>query len=282
MIRCLSRCAAAAVLLLLPVVTRAQSHDHACLDDGCTRLALFDATGEGGAGAVAGEAPRFGAWGIDLAGMDRSVKPGTDFFRYVNGAWADRTTIPPDRTTFGSSAVLRDIAEGQVRALLDEWAAATSLAAGSDEAKLARLYRSFLDEAAAEQRDAAPLGPKLAAIRAATTREALATLMGETSRGAGAAVFAAGVSDDVRNPEQYTLYLSQSGLGLQDREFYLRDNFAPQKKALPRLRGAHAGARGMGPRPRPRPTPWSPSRPVSRRRTGRGRKAAIATRRTTR
>ena len=163
--------------------------------------------------------------------MDKSVKPGTDFFRYVNGAWADRTTIPPDRTTFGSSAVLRDIAEGQVRTLLDEWAASTSLPAGADEAKLARLYRSFLNETAAETRDAAPLAPRLAAIRAATTREAMATLMGEASRGAGAAVFAAGVSDDVRNPEQYTLYLSQSGLGLQDREFYLRDNFAPQKKA---------------------------------------------------
>jgi putative endopeptidase len=229
--RCLPRCAAAAAVVLLPCVAWTQPHEHACLDDGCSRVALFDTAGEAGAGVVADAAPRFGSWGIDLTGMDRSVKPGADFFRYVNGAWADRTTIPADRTTFGAAAVLRDLAEGQVRALLDEWAASTSLAAGSDEARLARLYRSFLDEAAAEQRDATPLAAKLAAIRAATTREALASLMGETSRGAGAAVFAPAVGDDMRNPEQYTLYLSQSGLGLQDREFYLRDNFAPQKKA---------------------------------------------------
>ena len=219
------RCAATAVLLLLPAFTRAQTHDHACLDDGCTRVALFDTAGEGGIGAAADAAPRFGAWGIDLTGMDTSAKPGADFFRYVNGAWADRTTIPPDRTTFGASAVLRDLAEGQVRALLDEWAASTSLAAGSDEARLARLYRSFMDEAGAEQRDAKPLASKLAAIRGATTRDVSPIKL------ASAAVFAPGVSDDMRNPEQYTLYLSQSGLGLQDREFYLRDNFAPQKKA---------------------------------------------------
>ena len=150
MIRCLSRYAAAAALLLFPAITHAQTHDHACLDAACTRLTLFDTTGEGGVSAGAAEAPRFGTWGIDLPGMDRSVKPGADFFRYVNGAWADRTTIPPDRTTFGSSAVLRDIAEGQVRTLLDEWAASTTLPAGADEAKLARLYRSFLNEAAAE------------------------------------------------------------------------------------------------------------------------------------
>ena len=89
-----------------------------------------------------------------------------------------------------------------------------------------------MDEAAAEQRDAAPLAAKLAAIRAATTREALAALDGRgVARRRRRRSLRAGVSDDVRNPEQYTLYLSQSGLGLQDREFYLRDNFAPQKKA---------------------------------------------------
>src|SRR5687768_9197900 len=72
------------------------------------------------------EAPavkKYGSWGIDLAGMDRSVKPGDDFFRYVNGKWADSTEIPADRTSFGSFLILRDLSEKQVRTILDRWAA---------------------------------------------------------------------------------------------------------------------------------------------------------------
>jgi putative endopeptidase len=227
----LIRAIAVATTVFFPCTAAAQQHAHACMDAACSQLALLDTPGGSGSADVPATAPRFGAWGIDLAGMDRSVTPGNDFFRFVNGAWADRTAIPPDRSTFGSSAVLRDIAEVQVRGLIDEWAAASSLAQGSDEAKVAALYRSFMDEAGIEKRDAAPIAPRLQAIRQATTRDRLAALMGATSAGAGAAFFAPGVSDDVRSPEQYALYLSQSGLGLQDREFYLRDNFAPQKKA---------------------------------------------------
>jgi putative endopeptidase len=72
--------------------------------------------------AAATTAPRFGTWGVDLTGMDTSVEPGDDFFRYVNGAWADRTTIPADRTTYGVSALLRELSERQVRAIIDDWA----------------------------------------------------------------------------------------------------------------------------------------------------------------
>ncbi len=224
--------AIAAVLATSPSAAVAQSHDHACVDEACTRVDLFAPPAQAGGGAAtAAVAPRLGTWGIDLSGMDRSVKPGDDFFTFANGAWAARTAIPADRSTFGSGAILRDVSEQQVRGIIEEWAAAPSLAAGADEAKVATLYRSFLDEDAAERLDAAPLGPKLQAIRAATTREAIAALMGRSARGAGGALFGPSVFDDSKDPDRYTLYLSQSGLGLQDREFYLRENFAPQKKA---------------------------------------------------
>ena len=73
--------------------------------------------------ASATEAQRYGTWGIDLEGMDRSVKPGDDFFKYVNGKWAASTQIPADRTGYGAFAVLRDLSEARVRAILDRWAA---------------------------------------------------------------------------------------------------------------------------------------------------------------
>ncbi len=176
-------------------------------------------------------APRFGAWGIDLDGMDTSVRPGDDFFRYVNGRWADATAIPPDRTTYGVSAQLRELSERQVRAIIEDWAAGRGVQSGSDEAKAATLYQSFMDEATVERLGVTPLRLHLERIKAATTREDIARQMGRTMGLAGGSFFGAAVFDDLRDPERYALYLFQSGLGLPDREFYLRDNFAPQKEA---------------------------------------------------
>ena len=175
-------------------------------------------------------AKRFGSWGVDLEGMDRSVKPGDDFFRFVNGKWAATTQIPPDKTSFGAFVMLRDLSEARVHAILDRWAAEKKLKAGSDEAKVAMLYRSFLDEATAEKLDAKPIQPYLAAVKKAETHDDIAKLMGRSAAAFGRSFFNAGVGDDAKDPEKYTLYVSQSGIGLQDREFYLRDNFKPQKE----------------------------------------------------
>src|SRR5688500_9922323 len=94
-------------------------------------------------------AKRYGTWGVDLEGMDRTVKPGDDFFRYVNGKWLASTQIPADRTSFGSFAMLGELSEARVRGILDRWAADKNLKAGTDEAKVAALYRTYLDEATA-------------------------------------------------------------------------------------------------------------------------------------
>ena len=176
------------------------------------------------------KAERFGKWGVDLEGMDRSVKPGDDFFRYVNGKWAATTQIPPDKVSYGPSSVLRDLSEARVRALLDGWAADKSLKPGSDEAKVAAVYRTFLDEAAVEKLDSKPIQPHLEAIRKASSHSDIAAIMGRARSSFGRSFFGAGVSDDAKNPDKYTLYASQSGLGLADREFYLRENFKPQKE----------------------------------------------------
>jgi len=174
-------------------------------------------------------AERYGTWGVDLDGMDRSVKPGEDFFRYVNGKWAATTQIPPDKTSFGAFAILRDLSEARERALLDRWSADKNLKAGSDQAKVAAIYRGFLDEKRAEKLGMKPIQPRLDAIRKAKSRDDIAGLMARSRAGFGRSLFGPSVSDDAKNPDKYALYLSQSGLGLADREFYLRDNYKPQK-----------------------------------------------------
>src|SRR6185436_18894124 len=130
-------------------------------------------------------AKRYGTWGVDLEGMDRTVKPGDDFFRFVNGKWAASTQIPADKTTFGAFSMLGDLSEARVRAILDKWAADKTLKAGSDEAKVAAIYRTFLDDATAEKLDAKPLQPYLDAIRKAETHDDVARLMGRASAGLG-------------------------------------------------------------------------------------------------
>jgi putative endopeptidase len=180
--------------------------------------------------ATSTEAKRYGTWGVDLEGMDRSVKPGDDFFKYASGKWAATAVIPADKTRHGAFDMLRDLSEVRVRAIVEKWAADKKLKPGSDEAKVAAIYRTFMDEAAIEKLDAKPLQPYLAAVKKAEKHEDVARLMARSPRTFGRSFFGAGVSDDAKNPERHALYVSQSGLGLPDREFYLRDNFKPQKE----------------------------------------------------
>lgn len=85
-------------------------------------------------------APRFGAWGIDLAGENRAIKPGDDFFLYVNGTAVDQMEIPPDRTRFGSFDALGRLSEERVRAILEE-------AGRAQAGKIGVFYNSYMDEA---------------------------------------------------------------------------------------------------------------------------------------
>jgi len=178
-----------------------------------------------GAGTDAG-ATRYGAWGFDLTGMDKRVKPGDDWYRFVNGAWVDRTTIPADRSSFGAFAVLRDLSEVRMRSLISGYSASDT--AHPDRMKAAILYNGFMDEATAEKLDAQPLAERLAPVKAAASKDDLAKLMGASTGGFGGSFFGIGVNDDAKNPDVYALYLRQSGLGLGDRDLYLDAKFAPQ------------------------------------------------------
>ena len=175
-------------------------------------------------------AQRYGTWGVDLEGMDRTVKPGDDFFKYVNGKWAASTQIPADKTSYGAFAVLGDLSEARVHTLLDKWAADKSLKAGSEDWKVAAIYRTFLDDAAAEKLDGKPIQPYIDEVKKAQTRDDVAKLMGKSAGSFGSSFFGAGVTDDPKNPDKYALTVGQSGLGLADREFYLQEKFKAQKE----------------------------------------------------
>ena len=218
-------CIATAVALTMAAPLAAQDHDR-CLD-GCDVRVLFDDNVPGGGDAI--PARQLGAWGIDTAGMDTGVDPGEDFFAYVSGNWAETTEIPSDRSSYGAFAVLRDLSEARLRKLVESYPAGDP-ATGGDAAKIAALYQGYMDEAAVEALGAKPLAPHLDAIRSVADKDAMAALMGQRNGGFCGTFFGAYVSDDQRNPDTYALYLSQSGLGLGDREMYLDEKFAPQRE----------------------------------------------------
>jgi putative endopeptidase len=171
---------------------------------------------------AAAPAPKaaIGDFGLDLAAGKPDVKAGDDFFAHVNGAWYDTFQIPEDRSSYGIFTTLDEEAQEQVRKIIEE-AAASQPAAGSPEQKIGDYYASFMDTAAIETHDLAPIQAELDRIAAAKNRKDVATLFG--SHGF-ASTFGVGLPPDLKNPNVYSVALSQGGLGLPDRDYYLKDD----------------------------------------------------------
>ncbi|MFC3071116.1 M13 family metallopeptidase [Phenylobacterium soli] len=172
-------------------------------------------------------APKYGTWGFDLSGMDRSVKPGDDFFKYANGTWDQRTEIPADRVRYGNFNKLRELSENRMHAILED--AAAGKLADPDAAKIAAGYRSFMDEALAEKLDARPIAPELAQIRAVKTRDGFTGLMAKANTTAFTTVLPVFITIDAKAPTRYAVSAATGGLGLPDRDYYLQPGFAEKK-----------------------------------------------------
>ncbi len=174
------------------------------------------------------DTPHFGPWGIDQTAMDTSVKPGDNFFDYVNGTADAKMQIPADRTSYGVNEILEELSENRSKAIVEKLAAAQGLT--GDDAKIAALYNAMMDEAAAEKLDAAPLKPILAKLAAVKTKAEMAAYMGNTTRGFGSAFFGSYVGADAKDPKLNVLNMGQSGLTLPDRDYYLSDKYADKLK----------------------------------------------------
>src|SRR5262245_1093896 len=171
------------------------------------------------AAPVASPKPTFGTFGIDLTAMDTSVKPGDDFYRYVNGKWVSSFTMPADKARYGVFDALRDKSEVDVRSLLDELTATTA-APGSVQQKVADLYASWMDEAAIEARGVEPLKTDLDTIAAAQTKTDIIRLMGNIDYAGPIGVY---ISPDPADTTRYVVNITQSGLGMPVRDYYLTE-----------------------------------------------------------
>ncbi|MGE0865924.1 MAG: hypothetical protein AB7P34_18640, partial [Vicinamibacterales bacterium] len=168
-----------------------------------------------GAAVAAAQVPAPIVPGIDVAGMDLSARPQDDFFRYVNGRWADDTPIPADQSSYGTFAILRERSQEAVREIIEAEARAQA-AAGTNSQKVGDLYKSFMDEARLESLGVAPLKDELSAIARIDDRRDLPAAFARAARAGVRLPFSVNVGVDQRNSEQYAVQVGQSGLGMPD------------------------------------------------------------------
>ena len=167
--------------------------------------------------------------GVERSGMDLSVRPQDDLFRYANGRWLQTTPMPPARAYIGGLSDTHERTQAQLRVLVEQ--AAASRSNDADAAKIDDLYASFMDEATLDKRGLKPLAAELAAIRAITDRRQLAATFGRLVRlGAGSPVVMAVGLDD-RDSSRYVPTLWQGGLGLPNRDYYLHESDARFREA---------------------------------------------------
>jgi len=171
--------------------------------------------------------------GVMVKDIDRSAKPGDNFFEYSNGEWIKRTEIPPDRGSLSVFSLLNDVAVKRTSQMIEE-IAKSNPPAGSGNRKIADLYKSYMDEAGIEARGLSPIKPHLDEIAAIHNRKDLARVLGKALRADvdplnntnfhTANVFGLWVAPDFSDSDHYTAYLLQGGIQLPDREYYLSDS----------------------------------------------------------
>jgi putative endopeptidase len=197
------------------------------------RLALFLSLVAAPAPAQDIPSPQFGTWGIDLGAMDKSVKPGDNFFQYSAGHWLNNAVIAPDRSQSGAFQDLQILSEQRMRAIIDDLEKKPEAALSPDERKLRNLYDAFEDTAAIEAAGLKPVRKDLDYLEGLKTPGDVVRAMA-SPRMATESLYNVSINVDDKNPDSYSINLSQSGLGLPDRDYYLSDD-----KALVDTRAAY-------------------------------------------
>lgn len=169
------------------------------------------------AAPVAAAKPAIGEFGIDLTNADTAVKPGDDFFKYANGHWLATFQMPADKPRFGAFDELGDKSEADVKSIIDGFASSPP-AAGTNVAKAADFYASWMDEATLETRGVEPLKPYLDEINGITDKAGLLKVLAKVGY---SAPFGFGIEADTADPKRYAVWAAQGGLGMPDRAYYL-------------------------------------------------------------
>ena len=194
--------------------------------------------GSNGVSSSDNKKPELGAWGVDLTARNTGAKPGDNFYRYASGHWLETYEIPADLPSYGSFTLLQLRGEDQIKDIIQEQARATGSIETTGQ-KIAEICAGYMDQDALNARGLKPLDPYFKKIDGARSLDDIATLMGEMNRvnggqGGSNSPFNFYIDQDEKVPSQYIPHFVQSGLGLPDRDYYLKtDNprFTAAKQA---------------------------------------------------
>ena len=160
--------------------------------------------------------------GIVLENFDKSARPQDDLNQYVNGAWMDKTEIPDDRSSVGSFFDLRERNQERLHNIIEK-SANMNAAAGTNERKVGDFFNAYMDVETLNELGAKPIQSDLESINALDSYESVAEYFAHMSRMSTSIPFGFYVYPDAKDPQTNAMYVSQSGLGLPDREYYLSD-----------------------------------------------------------
>jgi putative endopeptidase len=158
--------------------------------------------------------------GLDLAGFDRSVRPQDDLYRFGGGTWLKNAVIPPDKSNYGSFIILDDHAQADIRAIIEESAKSASVP-GSDAQKVGDFYAAYLDVAKVNALGLKPLQAQLARIDQIKSRDDLVKYFGYAETIGLGQPIGLYIFVDAKNTAVNAAYVTQSGLGMPDRDYYV-------------------------------------------------------------
>ena len=158
--------------------------------------------------------------------MNPAIRPQDDLFRHFAGTWLDTYEIPADRASDGVSRALYDIAEVQVREIIET-------AQGSDEAqKISDLFKSFMDTDAIKARGMTPLAEDLEAVDAITDRTSFIATMARLEKQGVSGIFGAGIYADAMDSSMNIFHIAQGGISLPDEAYYREEQYQPIREAF--------------------------------------------------
>ncbi|TRX57222.1 M13 family metallopeptidase [Thalassomonas sp. M1454] len=161
--------------------------------------------------------------GLDAANMNTSIRPQDDFYLYVNGGWLDSNPIPSDKTAIGSFYDLRDKSDDDVKAIIEELAKQDNLAAGSNEQKVADLFRSYMNVEQLNALGIKPIEPILSEVATLKTKSDVVKFLAKGQILGLDSPLAFYVSIDAKDSSRYAAHIWHSGLGLPDRDYYFNE-----------------------------------------------------------
>jgi len=192
------------------------------------RLLTLVAAGLFTLSALAESTPKVPRFSVDY--MDTSVAPDTDFFQYADGNWIKNNPVPPDKSRWASFTELQERNWYLIHEILNS-VCAEKAEPNSTEQKVRDFFLSAMDTNRLEKLKFKPIEPDLKRIDKVKTREDFFRLVADLRHNGASSCFGEGVSPDLKNSGFYAFYFSQGGLGMPDRDYYLKDSFAKQREA---------------------------------------------------